>query len=236
MPAERITIRKIREVLRLKFECGLSNRQIANSISVARSTVGDYVIRAKAAEISWPLAEDMDDGRLEQLLFCQVSAEVRDQRPPLDFPYIHKELRHKGVTLMLLWHENKAQNPQGYQYSRFCHLYRQWCHRIDPVMRQEHRAGEIGPNTAELVEKVMKSRIHPQQGFRSCRGIMRLGKSYDEDRLEAAVHRANTIGGKSYKSVESILKNGLDRKPLADDDRSEVCIDHDNIRGQKYYQ
>jgi transposase len=82
----------------------------------------------------------------------------------------------------------------------------------------------------------MKSRIHPQQGFRSCLGILRLGKSYGEDRLEAAAQRANTIGGKSYKSVESILKNGLDRKPLEDEDHSEACIDHDNIRGQKYYQ
>ncbi|MBA2882703.1 transposase [Desulfosalsimonas propionicica] len=66
-----------------------------------------------------------------------------DQRPPLDFSFIHKQLRRKeGVTLMLLWHEYKAQNPQSYQYSQFWHLYRQWCHRIEPVMRQDHRAGE----------------------------------------------------------------------------------------------
>ena len=512
MPAERITMRKIREVLRLKFECQLSNRKIADSTCVARTTVGDYIQRAKAAGLSWPLAEDMDDGRLEQILFDQVAHKPKDQRPPLDFSEIHKELKRKGVTLMLLWHEYKAQNPDGYQYSQFCHLYRQWRSKLDPVMRQDHRAGEklfvdysgmtvpitdpkngqsreaqifiacmgasnytyaeatlsqslpdwidshvrtfvflggvpeliipdnlksgvnkacryepdlnptyldmanhydtaviparkrkpkdkakaevgvqiverwilarlrnrtffsitelnraiakllvelnnkpfqklagtrksvfettdkpalkplpvgryqfaqwkkarvnidyhievdrhyysvpytlikkeldirltantvecfykgksvaahrrshrpgrhttlkghmperhqkclewtperlirwarkIGPQTAELIEKVMGGRMHPQQGFRSCLGILRLGKSYGEDRLEAAAKRANQIGGRSFKSVESILKNGLDRKPLADEDQTEAPIDHANIRGRKYY-
>ena len=102
MPAERITMRKIREVLRLKFECQLSNRKIADSTCVARTTVGDYIQRAKAAGLSWPLAEDMDDGRLEQILFDQVAHKPKDQRPPLDFSEIHKELKRKGVTLMLL--------------------------------------------------------------------------------------------------------------------------------------
>jgi transposase len=96
-------------------------------------------------------------------------------------------------------------------------------------------AGKIGPHTAELIKKVMVSRMHPQQGFRSCLGILRLGKSYGEDRLEAASKRANQIGGRSYKSVESILKNGLDRKPLPGEDPSGSSIDHANIRGGKYY-
>ncbi len=96
-------------------------------------------------------------------------------------------------------------------------------------------AGKIGPHTAELIEKVMGSRMHPQQGFRSCLGILRLGKSYGEERLEAAARRANQIGGKSYKSVESILKNGLDRKPLPDEKPEDAPIDHANIRGGQYY-
>lgn len=512
MPAERITMRKIREVLRLKFECRHSNRKIANSTSIARSTVGDYVQRALAAGLSWPMPENIDDAQLEQILFDQVPSTIKDQRPPLDFSKIHKELKRKGVTLMLLWHEYKAENPQGYQYSQFCHLYRQWCNKLDPVMRQDHRAGEklfvdysgmtvpitdpgngqtrdaeifvacmgasnytyaeatltqslpdwidshvraleflggvpeliipdnlksgvnkacryepdlnptyldmanhydtaviparvrapkdkakaevgvqiverwilaklrnrtffsitelnraiatllielnnkpfqklpgtrksvfeamdkpalkplpvaryqfaqwkkarvhidyhievdrhyysvpyplmrkeldirltvntvecfykgksvachvrsdrqgrhtsvkehmpkshqkfvewtperllnwagkIGPHTSVLIENVMRSRMHPQQGFRSCLGILRLGKSYGEDRLEAAAIRANQIGGRSYKSVESILKNGLDQKPLPDEKTSETPIDHANIRGKKYY-
>jgi len=97
-------------------------------------------------------------------------------------------------------------------------------------------ADKIGPHTAELIEKVMAVRIHPQQGFRSCLGILRLGKSYGEDRLESAAWRANQIGGRSYKSVASILKNGLDRKPLDEEDPSGEPIEHANIRGGKYYR
>jgi transposase len=96
-------------------------------------------------------------------------------------------------------------------------------------------AGKIGPHTVELIEKVMISRMHPQQGFRSCLGILNLGKSYGEDRLEAAAKRANEINGRSYKSVASILKNGLDRKPLPDENLSSAPIDHANIRGGDYY-
>ncbi|MBA2883207.1 hypothetical protein HNR65_003569 [Desulfosalsimonas propionicica] len=70
----------------------------------------------------------------------------------------------------------------------------------------------------------MKSHMHPQQGFRSCLGILRLGKSYGEERLVAAAKRANAIGGLSYKSVESILKNGLDQKPLPDKDSSGTAL------------
>ena len=90
-------------------------------------------------------------------------------------------------------------------------------------------------NDSELIENVMRSRMHPQQGFRSCLGILRLGKSYGEDRLEAAANRANQINGRSYKSVESILKNGLDRKDLPEKKSSDTPIDHTNIRGRKYY-
>lgn len=512
MPAERLTMRKTREILRLKLECNLSNRQVAKSCSVSRSTVADYVRRATAAGLIWPLPDDMDDSRLEQALFTQPSRIPGDQRPVPDFSYIHRELKRKGVTLILLWQEYKEQYPQGYQYSQFCNLYRMWCGKLDPVMRQEHRAGEklfvdysglcvpitdrctgkthdaqifiaclgasnytyaeatwtqgladwisshirtfeflggvpqlvipdnlksgvtracryepdlnptyldmahhyqtvviparvrapkdkakvevgvqiverwilarlrkrtffsltelnrtisalldelnrkpfqklpgsrqsifesldkpalmslpvhryefaewkkarvhldyhvevdrhyysvphsllkkeldirmtahtvecfykgrrvashvrneqkgrhttrvehmpkshqqyakwtparliaqaekIGPKTAELVEAIFNSRLHPLQGVRSCLGILRLGKSYGEDRLEAACGRALSIGGRSYKSVASILKNGLDRKPLAGEREPDVAIDHANIRGAHYY-
>ena len=92
--------------------------------------------------MGWPLPSDVDDAQLEQLLFPSVQDQLFPERTALDWQYIHGELRRKGVTLMLLWQEYKAQYPDGYQYSQFCHLYRQWAGRIDPVMRQEHRAGE----------------------------------------------------------------------------------------------
>jgi transposase len=512
MPAERLTMRKIREVFRLKFDCELSNRKIAKSCHIARSTVGEYLFRFHKAALSWPLPADMDDVELEQLLYPPTPAPFASQRPLPDFNYIHTELRKKGVTLNLLWQEYKEQNPHGYQYSQFCHLYRQWTDKIDPVMRQEHRAGEkmfvdyagqtvpvydlhtnqmreaqifvavlgasnytyaeatwtqsladwigshrraftffggvpklvvpdnlksgvskacfyepdinpsyldmanhygtaviparvkkpkdkakvevavqvverwilarlrnrqffslhqfnqaiaklledlnnkpfqklpgsrksafesldrpalnplpaqpyqfaewkkatvnvdyhieierhyysvphtlikkkldvritnntiecfyknkrvashirshlkgrhstvkdhmpkshqkwaqwtpdrfirwagkIGPHTQKLIENVLNSRAHPQQGFRSCLGILRLAKSYGDDRLEAASRRAVAIGGTSYRSVESILKHNLDQKPLPDQSAKSSPIEHNNIRGARYY-
>jgi len=513
MPAERLTMRKIREVFRLKFDCDISNRQIAKSCNIARSTVAEYLFRFKQAALSWPLPIDIDDNQLEQRLYPQLPAVPADQRTVADWSYIHQQLRHKSVTLMLLWQEYKEQYPQGYQYSQFCHLYRQWTHQIDPVMRQEHRAGEklfvdyagqtvpvydlhanqmreaqifvavlgasnytyaeatwsqalpdwiashsrafgfftgvpqvvvpdnlksgvskacfyepdinptyldmanyydtvviparvrkakdkakvevavqvverwilarirnrqffslrqlnetiaelltklnttafqklpgcrkqlfealdkpalkplplqpysyaewkiagvnidyhvevdvhyysvpyqligkkidvritentiecfyknkpvtnhirsylkgrhttltehmpkshqqwakwspqrfinwaakIGPHTAQLIEVILNSRKHPQQGFRSCMGILRLTKSYDDQRLEAACRRALTIGATSYKSVASILKYNLDQKPLPGQTSAEAAIHHKNIRGAHYYQ
>lgn len=98
-------------------------------------------------------------------------------------------------------------------------------------------AEKTGPQTAALVKGVMESRPHPEQGYRTCLGIMRLGKRYGERRLEAACHRALSVRALSYRSVESILKNGLDQKPLPD--HSARPVDrrhHDNLRGPDYYQ
>ena len=142
MPAERLTMRKIRELLRLKFDFKLSNRKIANSCSMVHSTVGDYIRRFKSSGLQWPLPDDLDDSTLEQMLFKQPQIAHPDKRPLPDWTYIHKELRRKAVTLMLLWQEYKEQYPDGLQYSQFCQRYRDWAQTIDPVMRLEHRAGE----------------------------------------------------------------------------------------------
>jgi transposase len=96
-------------------------------------------------------------------------------------------------------------------------------------------AGKVGPHTQTLIETILNSRAHPQQGFRSCLGILRLAKSYGNQRLEAACRRAVSIGGTSYRSVESILKHNLDQKPLAQEQAAEPCIEHTNIRGSQYY-
>jgi len=142
MPAERLSMRKTQEILRLKFSCGLSNRDIAKSISGSRSTVGDYVLRAKAAGLSWPLPEGMDEASLERLLFPSVTKVTRRDQPLPVWPEVHAELKRKGVTLALLWQEYKERNPDGYQYSWFCQHYEQWRGTIDLVMRQNYRAGE----------------------------------------------------------------------------------------------
>jgi transposase len=97
-------------------------------------------------------------------------------------------------------------------------------------------AEKIGPQTAQLIEAVLSSRSVPQQGFRSCMGVLRLAKSYGDQRLEAACKRAVVIGGASYRSVESILKHNLDQKPLSDEAATLNPIRHINIRGAHYYQ
>ena len=142
MPTERLTMRKTKEVFRLKFDCKLSNRKIAESCLMARSTVAEYLFRFQRAALSWPLPEAMDDAQIEELLFPSTSLTSNTERLLPDWLYIHSELRRKGVTLSLLWQEYKVQYPAGYQYSQFCYRYRQWAKKIDPVMRQEHRAGE----------------------------------------------------------------------------------------------
>jgi len=142
MPAERLPMRKIREILRLKWGCGLSARQIARSLKIARSTVAEYVRRAKEAGLVWPLPEELDETAIERLLFPPQPFIPAYERPYPDWVNIHKELRHKGVTLFLLWQEYKAVYPEGFQYSRFCELYRLWAGKLALSMRQEHKAGE----------------------------------------------------------------------------------------------
>jgi transposase len=100
--------------------------------------------------------------------------------------------------------------------------------------RIRRQAGEIGRNTAALVETIMRERSHPEQGFRAAVGIIRLVKSYGRDRLEAACGRALEIGARSFTSVNSILKNNLEAKrpaPAADG----PPIAHSNIRGSRYF-
>jgi transposase len=97
-------------------------------------------------------------------------------------------------------------------------------------------AAKTGEATAQVVETILASRPHPQQGFRSCLGIMRLGKSSGDERLEAACQRALALGACSYKSLESILKNGLDRHPLPPKPDATAGSSHMNIRGPHYYK
>ncbi len=98
-------------------------------------------------------------------------------------------------------------------------------------------AGENGPKTQRLVTHILDSRPHPEQGFRSCLGIMRLAKHYSPERLEAACARAILIKAYSYKSVNSIPKNGLDQQPLLfDQTETTAPVTHGNIRGKYYYQ
>ena len=135
-------MRKIKEVLRLKWERGLSNRQIAAACGVSRPTVSEYLRRLAEAGLNWPLPEDLGETQLEQLLFPPPPDLPAQVRGIPDWHQIHDELKGKYVTLFLLWQEYRQANPEGYQYSWFCEHYRAWQGKLDLVMRQDHRAGE----------------------------------------------------------------------------------------------
>lgn len=145
MPANRMTMRKIKEVLRLKWACDLSHRQISRATGVSVGAVSQYAAMAKAAGLQWVEAEGLDEAELERRLYgAQKSTKRPGLRAMPDFPYVHRELRRKGVTLQLLWEEYLEANPgvQIYQYTQFCCRYRDWAATLKRSMRQQHRAGE----------------------------------------------------------------------------------------------
>jgi transposase len=135
-------MRQVREVLRLKWAWGLSDRKIAQSLRVSRPTVAEYVRRAQDAGLSWPLPDALDETALERRLFATATTTPVARRLTPDWVTVHRELKRKGVTLVLLWQEYKAVTPDGLQYSQFCEAYRQWGGKLDLVRRQNHRAGE----------------------------------------------------------------------------------------------
>jgi len=141
MTRKRISMRKIKEVLRLKFEAGLTYDAIGRSCNMGHTTVGEYLMRAQKAGLRWPLPEDMDDNLLEKLLYPRSPNRVA-KRPLPDWIYVHKELKKKSVTLFLLWQEYKEIYPDGYEYSWFCRNYKEWAGKIDVTMRFNHLAGE----------------------------------------------------------------------------------------------
>jgi len=142
MPAERLSMRKVREVLRLSWGGKLSARSVARSCAIGRTTVREYLQRAARAGLSWPLPEGMSDSALEAALFPPPVSPDNTSRPLPDWKTLHEELKRQGVTLFVLWEEYKAVHPEGYEYSRFCDLYRQWAGTLPVWMRQEHKAGE----------------------------------------------------------------------------------------------
>jgi len=143
LPMKRLFMRKLKEVLRLRHELGLGQRQIARSCSIGHGTVYEYLRRAQEAGVSWPLPEGWDEARLEEALFGHPLRRYETRRPAPDSAHLHQELQsHRHLALQLLWEEYRQAHPDGYGYSHFCELYQRWRRRLDVVLRQEHKAGE----------------------------------------------------------------------------------------------
>jgi len=164
MATERLSMRKIREILRQKWALACSHRQVAASLNVSVGTVTSVLRRATHAGLDWEQVQQLPDDVLEARLYGVAPPGGRG-RPLPDGAYLHAERKKPGVTLELLHLEYLEQHPDGYRYTRFCDYYRQWLARHRLSMRQAHRAGEkvfvdyagqkpsiIDPTTGEIIE------------------------------------------------------------------------------------
>jgi transposase len=135
MPVLRITMRKIKEVLRLKLEAKLSHAQIAAALNLSKGVVTKYIGLAAIAGLDWSAIQSFDETTLERQLLAAP------QKPPAyvqpDYGRMHQELRRKGMTLMLLWEEHRADHAdsQTYSYTRFCVHYRRFAKQLKRSMR-----------------------------------------------------------------------------------------------------
>ena len=142
MSNRRIDMRKIRQVLRLHHEASLSRRAIARSLGISRDAVTDYLTRAAAARLGWPLPTDLDDAALEQRLFPQLAGKEFSRKPEPEWAVVHEELKRKGSTLQVLHEEYLVIYPEGINYSLFCERYQGFRKSLKSHMRQTYRAGE----------------------------------------------------------------------------------------------
>ena len=166
MAQPRLSVRKIREVLRLQNENpSLSARAIARACRISPATVRDYLDRAKAIGLPWPIPDGCSEEELHQRLFPEPQNPPPVVHKPLDFPYLHLELKKPGVTRLLLWQEYRHRQPDGYSYSQFCELYRVWLAGEKIFMRIPRQAGEemevdyagttvriVNPQTGEITK------------------------------------------------------------------------------------
>ena len=143
MPAQGISMNKIREILRLHLDSKLSQHQIAASLKISSGVVNKYISLARTAALSWPVAPHLNDKALRALLRPYKETEKLDAFVEPDYSSIHQELKQKGVTLLLLWQEyDGVYGKKAYRYARFCAKYKDWLACQKPSMRQTHRAGE----------------------------------------------------------------------------------------------
>jgi len=219
MAGRRLSMRKIKEVLRLKWQNGCRNKQIATSCNIARSTVREYLGRAQEAGLSWPLDPNLDDTALENLLFSVREAGTSSERQMPSMGYLFRELKRKGMTLQLLWYEHKQVNPDGYQYSQFCNLYRQWVKKLDVTLRQEHRAGEklfvdYAGQTVSIVERktgeIIEAQIFVATLGASNYTFAEASLSQDlPSWIKSHVHAFEFFGGVPQILVPDNLKSGV---------------------------
>ena len=222
MPTERLSMRHIREVLRLHHSVGMSQRSVARSLGLAQGTVSKYLNRTRRAGLTWPLPPELDDDvRLENRLYPPPSDLPSDDRPQPDWAVVHRELRRPSVTLMLLWEEYCDTTSDGFSYSWFCERYKEWAGRLKPTLRQIHVAGEklfvdYSGHTMEVIDG-LTGEVLTAQIFVAVLGASNF--TYAEatftqslpDWISSHVRAFSFFGGVARQTVSDNLKAGITR-------------------------
>jgi transposase len=219
-------MRKISELLRQRHELKRSYRDISTSLNISVGTISDYLSRAKSAGLNWPLPP-LSEETLYEKLFIPTLNPTTKKTPP-DWEWAHRELRKKGVTLLLLWREYREIHPDGYGYTNFCNKYRAYAKQLSPMMRQTHKAGEkifvdyagtkipwINPHTGE---------IHEAEIFVGALGASQL--TFVEatetqslpDWIQSHIHMFEAFGGVSEMVVPDNLKAAVTKAHIYDPD------------------
>lgn len=217
MPNERLSMRHIREVLRLHYSLGMSQRTVARSLGLAQGTVSKYINRSRRAGLSWPLPPELDDEvRLENRLYPPPPDLPSEQRPQPDWAVAHSDLRRPGVTLMLLWEEYCDTTANAFSYSWFCECYKEWSGRLKPTLRQVHVAGEklfvdYSGHTMEVIDRLI-GEVHTAQIFVAVLGASNF--TYAEasftqslpDWIGSHVRAFHFFGGAARQTVRTISR------------------------------
>lgn len=225
-------MKKLREVFRLKFELGYSNRQIGQSVNISPGTVSEYLSLFKVCGFTWETIAKESDERLEQMIYRHPSSAGALSRPHPDWSEVRMELQKKGVTLLLLWNEYKAQYPDGLGYTQFTKLYRRYAKTLDPVMRFTHKAGEktfvdYAGLTMEWIEPTT-GEIHTAQIFVGCLGGSSLifaeatASQSLPNWIGSHVRLFETFGGVSEILVPDNLKSGVHKAHRYDPDLNQT--------------
>ena len=220
-------MRRLRELLRLHYGVQASARAIARELGVSRSTIKDYLARAAAADLTWPLPDELTDGDLEERLFASGGPKPGTRRRvEPDWTALVREMKRPGVNLSILWEEYCAAHSDGYGYSRFCELYRDFERRLSPTMRQHHIAGDkvfvdYSGKTVPIVDR-LSGEIRPAQLFIGVLGASNY--TYAEvswtqtlpDWIGAHVHMFAFFQGRPRLVVPDNLKSGIHKPSFYD--------------------
>lgn len=239
MPRKRTDMKQIKEVLRLKYSAGLSNRDIAHCLKIGASTVSEILSRCRAAGLGWPLNSSLTDTQLSNQLYPQNPP--RQGKRPLDFSLMHRELKRPAMTKLLLWQEYYQEGPEtAYHYSQFCELYGRWLKRQKRSMRQHHKAGEklfidfcgptvpiINPDTGEVTQAQIFVATLGASNFtyvEACRS------QNSESWLMAHCHAFEFFGGVPQILVPDNLKAAVTKT-----DRYEPVLNQNYARLARHY-